>query len=334
MITTPEDVAAEVERRYPSQVAAQRAADRSVVRYGGWSNVEEQQWPRAVREVAGPAVTVPDIQVCPEVGYLSWAGDLGSFAEGIDVTGVLVTVRGLGVAESDDPGARVALPVTESEGWARALLGPDWAKQAYFFRCEGGDFDHVHYILVLVDRDGQAVTAPADFFFPAIPERWGIATVSDRTGRVIVRRLQRGEDGQPEPEALASATPPESLRWQVDLTGSGPEEIRAAARALLDTLRPKGAIHHDFRLLSLRLDGQNAVIGFERRSTGTYSEQRVALPTDFDLSEPTDFFRHTMPRLPYPPRTAAEWAGEICLIFREWFGTGVMGLQYDNPGLV
>ncbi len=333
VIATPEAVSAEIQRRFPSQVAAQRAASRSVVQHGEWSNVEEAQWPRLVRDMTGPAVTDPDTQVCIDVSYLSWVADLGSFPEGINATGVLVKVWGVRTVESEGSCARMILPVVEAEGWARAVLGPDWVSQAYFLHCEGGEFDHVHYALVLVNRDSRPVPVPSDFFFSAIPESWGVATVPDRTGRVFVRRVRPDEDGQPGLEELASTTPPESLKWQVDLTGSGPEEVQAAARALLDKLRTKGAVHHNFRLLLLRLDGQNAVIGFERRASGRYSEQRVALPTDFDLSEPTDFYLQTTPRLPRPPRTAAEWAGEICQIFREWFATGYLGWEYDHSEL-
>ncbi|MCM6778718.1 hypothetical protein NDR87_35105 [Nocardia sp. CDC159] len=329
--TTAEGVAAEIERRFPAQVAAQRAADRSVVRCGGWSNIEEEQWPRAVREVVGPAVTVPDLDVHTDVAYID-ASDLGSFADGVRVTGVLVSVWGSGTAErTGEPDVGSGLPVVESEGWVRALLGPDWAEQGYFFRCSGGEFDHIHYAVVLVDREGRVLPAPEDFFFPAIPGGWGIATVPEGTGQVAVRSLRRDEHGRPAPETVVASTPPESLRWQVELTGNGPDDIQAGARALLKELRPKGAIGHDVRLVSVRLDGQDAVIGFERRTTGTYSEQRVTVPTDLDLSTPTDFFRRTIPRLPYVPRDAQDWAGEIRMVLRELCATGYLGWDYDHP---
>ncbi|MEV0362142.1 hypothetical protein [Nocardia fusca] len=90
--------------------------------------------------------------------------------------------------EADTPSARVRLPDTEAEAWARALLGRRWSEYGYYLRNTHGLWEHAARVVVLLDRQAQPKPAPADFHFAGVPLH---------SGQVTVRALDPATAGGP-----------------------------------------------------------------------------------------------------------------------------------------
>ncbi len=303
-----EDVLVEIERRYPQVLAAQRALDHAVTRAGGWGPQEAALAPE--RPLSGPAVTLPGVEVTTSIVYVEVHG-LGTFSTETPILGVMVYVWGL---ETD--GSAVELPDTESEGWARAVLGAEWSEYTYALRASAGDHQWRQGFLVLVDREQQPIPVPPDFFFSG---------ATNGSGDIAVRPLALSANGEIATEYVAVRAGDEPPHWPVELSGEGPDEVRPAAQALLDQLRVKAAVDNRFRLLSMQLDGSAAVVGFERLDTGESLQHTIQLPRMRDLTEDSDYFRRSTPRLPFPLASPQEWAQFICGFFQEQFRTGFLG---------
>ncbi|WP_306356159.1 MULTISPECIES: hypothetical protein [unclassified Nocardia] len=319
-----DQITAEVTQRFRGELAAQHAAGRSAIRGGGWSNIETLRWPQQDRDVRGPAVSVPDLDVATAIDYLD-VSDLGSFGDDRAVNAVLVEVWGYPSGWTRAPvcpGEGIAVPEIEAQGWARALLGPQWSPAAYRLRNIGGPYTHLFRAVALVGQDGHALAAPEDFFFGFFATELVIGA-----DQVAVQPLLPGAT-TPAAEVIAASVRASSLCWQVEPSGDIAPDIEKAVSALSRMLQPKGAINHFFTLVSLRVEGRTAIIGFENTKIHRYGEERVSLPTDRDFDEGSDFYRTTVPRLPTPPHNAEEWAGQMNTILRELFATGGMGLTY------
>ncbi|MEU1984514.1 hypothetical protein [Nocardia sp. NPDC019395] len=291
MSKTLERLVTELEQRYASPVQAQHRTDISVVTAGGWPP-EETAEPQKLGRVAGPALTLPETDVATTVTYFD-AADLGTFGDGVEMMGVQVAVTAHPRGEADIPSTWVRLPDTEAEAWARVLLGRRWSQYAYYLRNSHGPWEHVTRVTVLLDRQAQPIPAPADFHFAGVPLH---------SGQVTVRALDPVTTHGPTTETIAPADPAASLQWPVELTGSGPGDAQHAAHALLDALKIKGRIDHNFQLLTMHIDGRVAAIGFRRRNTGAASRERVTLPTASDLAQHSDFCRRSIPRCRTRPR--------------------------------
>ncbi|WP_378730439.1 hypothetical protein [Nocardia brasiliensis] len=301
-----DDVRCEVERRYPEQLAAQGELDRAVVKSGGWGREEAVLGPEG--GLRGPAVTLSGIEVDTAVVYVDVI-DLGTFTSDAQPLGVMVYVW----ADHSDGGV---LPDTESEGWARAVLGTRRSDCSYAVRSSGGDLRWRQGYLVVVDDEGQPIEIPNDFYFPG---------ATNGSGDIFVRPLRLTSDGKIATEYVAAAARGATLYWPVELIGAGPEDARSAAEALLNELRVKGSVDTRFRLLAMRLDGTTAGIVFRRLDTGEELQHKVQLPGKDDLSEGSDYFRRSTPRLPQPFTSPEEWAQFMCGFLQELFRTGFLG---------
>ncbi|MGW6421417.1 hypothetical protein ACWF82_01975 [Nocardia sp. NPDC055053] len=315
------DAETEIARRYAAQISQVRSASRSLARRADGANDEADLLPFD-QPIEGPAISVPGVHIVATMNYWEMT-DLGSFPGGAPVLGVQVLISGHPVEYAVSRDIDVVLPQNETGAWAAAILGSAWLERGYFLRNSAGRWERLHRYLVLVDQDGDPVPAPEDFYF---------AGVSFGSGAVTVRPLAASNDGPAPTEMVAPTERSPSLLWPVELTGTGPDTVMPAARALLAALRIKGAVHHQFELVALRLSGTTAHIRYRCRDTGKELERPVPLPADTDFREGFEFFRHSVPRLgALPIRASEQWTTQLVDLFKEMFATGTMGRPVAQP---
>ncbi|MDH6288016.1 hypothetical protein [Rhodococcus opacus] len=89
----------------------------------------------------------------------------GSFPDSVGARqlSVWITSSGMRVRSFDDL-AWKPLSRSESEGWARAVLGPEWSNSAYRVHAQRNERGRWPVLFVVfVDRNGRPLTAPDDF---------------------------------------------------------------------------------------------------------------------------------------------------------------------------
>ncbi|MFC8383753.1 hypothetical protein [Nocardia sp. NPDC057272] len=320
MTVTPQSVAREIWRDHPEILASQRRRLDQVTTRGIAD--AERDCPRGLFDTVtrGSAITTSGVDIEVVVRIFD-AADLGSFPTDDPVTAVEVAVRGHATSKSGTPQPRVELPDVEVQGWAYAVLGRDWYEPGYFLRYQSGG-DRAARVMVLLDPAGCPICAPADFYFAG--------TTIEKVEQITFRPLATTDDRGQHPDSIADNERPDSLKWQVGLTGTGDSDVQAAAQALLEALRPKGAVAANFALASVRVDGHSAVVGFTWRDTGRYAEEQIELPRDNDFTARTEFYQRAIPRVAQS-HSAHEWANQVLTAYQEAFATGFLGYQYLHP---
>ena len=321
MAASPQAVALEIWRRYPEVSASQRRRLDKAKAEGVDEAQRDAPHNLFGSPTRGSAITTRGVEINVFVRTFD-AADLGSFPSSNSVTAVEVAVRGRATKELVEPGLWIEIPDIEGLGWSYAVLGRDWYDHGYFLHYHGGEWDRTARVMVLLDPSGRPVEAPSDFYFAGT----AVATAE----RVTFRPLSTANDHEKCSDVLADSERPESLKWQVHLTGSIDRTVHAAAEALLEALRSKGAVASNFELVSLCVEGNIAVIGFKWRNTNRYAEERLELPAEDDFSARTEFYQRAVPRVAQS-HSAAEWANYVVTAYQEAFNTGFLGFQYLHP---
>ncbi|MFC9876256.1 hypothetical protein [Nocardia salmonicida] len=322
MAASPHAVALEIWRRYPEVSASQRWRHDQVKAEGVDGAQRDAPHNLFGGGTRGSAITTPGVEIDVVVRTFD-AADLGSFPSSNSVTAVEVAVRGRATKKLDEPGLWIEIPDVEVLGWSYAVLGRDWYDHGYLLHYHGGEWDRTARVMVLLDPNGRPVDAPPDFYFAGT----AVATAE----RVTFRPLSTTDDHRSSSDVIANSERPESLKWQVRLSGSIDSTVQAAAQALLEALRAKGTVASNFELVSLRVEGNIAVIGFKWRNANRYAEERLELPADNDFSARTEFYQRAVPRVAQA-RSAAEWANQVVTAYQEAFNTGFLGFEYLHPG--
>ncbi|MFE7417925.1 hypothetical protein [Rhodococcus sp. NPDC057529] len=184
------------------------------------------------------------------------------------------------------------MPRTESEGWARAVLGQGWSGYAYQLVVVEPDprlphLPHHDVYVVFVDAAGVPVLAPDN-------TRWDSIWIShvqprkldpDPENAALIDRLTRCGPFAATESIRDSRTEPDG-GWKIEIVGDPPEALSDVARETFTracrSLRIRGAVSSRFRTVRIELDGDLVRVYFRWAMNPNLFAMTFRLPTTAD----------------------------------------------------
>ncbi len=290
MTPTAEVLQSRIEKMLGPHLANQRSLSEAVARYGGWSTEHALRWPKESRKIEGPAILEEAVWIQVNVRYFP-VEDLGSFPPDRDPPlGIEVQVRSrsdrLAVPESGP----IADREIEMKAWARATLGHSWSTSTYCLRPEkigkaDEDFGTRSFI-VIVDRTGSAIHAPANFDFNRASRVDSPVTVTE-----ILTPSNASENTSEymfsSTETFRDPSTNEDGTWKVhvvDLDKTGADSV-STVQDLVSMLSVRGTVNHRFKPTSIILNNGEARLNFKILPHEDEYRLTFDIPTRYLLSE-------------------------------------------------
>ncbi|MCD2135936.1 hypothetical protein LQ424_29375 [Rhodococcus qingshengii] len=290
MTPSVEDVQARIEKMLGTRLANQRALSESVARYGGWSTEHALRWPKDSRKIEGPAILDESLWIEVNVRYFP-VEDLGSFPPDRDPPlGIEVRVRATSDRLPSPEQGRIADRAIEVKAWARATLGDSWSSSTYCLRPEEIDKANEYFdsrsFMVIVDRTGKAIHAPANFDFNrasmvdsplAVTEFLISEDSSENTSEYMFSSTETFRD----PSTNEDGT------WKVnivELNKVGGDSI-STIQDLVSLLSVRGTVDHRFKPTSILLNNGEASLHFKILPREDEHRLKFDIPTRHELSE-------------------------------------------------
>ncbi|MDV6296553.1 hypothetical protein [Rhodococcus aetherivorans] len=230
------------------------------------------------RPVEGPSLTTAHLRIHVRHSYQD-ADELGSFPPGMEPVCLRIHVQGYCDRYPDRRAAGSdlvhAVPATEAEAWARALLGRQWSDYAYEV-IRRTDVDHrmrtnMMYtqplFVVFLTSDGTPVLAPDNIawhrVWPKVVDARKLEP--DPSSNALRAHIARFGPYAPTEGIRHPDTEPDG-GWRLELTGLSLDELTdtaaATVRALRDGIRVRGAIDKQFRPVRLHVEHDRVVVHF------------------------------------------------------------------------
>ena len=309
MTAQADSVASAIADSHSGSIESLRGFVTSVAMHGGWSPIDDVDWPRESRRVEGPAITLRGVEIRVGLNFFDPAG-LGSFPGSATPTGCQIILHGYRTQTR----APVGLAASEVEGWGRAVLGEAWSRHAYTLQSPTRTSPVlVDRVMVLLDRSGQPVPIPTAFRFEQVPRG---------TAPVLWQRMDRTTR---EPGQSTGTHPQVAEPQRVPTASTEPDDAEPAIRALNAALQSPGAVAPSLQLARLTYDGGLVIIEFLDTSRNTVVRTALVPPTVRDFTEGVEFFRQHAPRLSPPLHDPDRWAAGVREFFREQYATGMLG---------
>lgn len=278
-------------------------------------------WP--IREqVSGRSVTLPDTRIAVSVSERA-AGDLGSFAAGVEPRAITAHVRAYPDDDGQPSGERIDLGAAEAEAWMRYAFGPQLSDYAYQLavqlpeRLERRMRPYEKVFTVLLDREGVPMLAPDNY-------RWQRIWFT----RSEPRKLEPAFDATTLRQHLAARGPymdsslvrdprtdPDGC-WKIDVAGDPSAALSPTARDALESarriFRQRGAVNTHFQPTRLVVDGATLRVHFRWKKNPNLFSIDVLLPqSDADFTSP-------------PAHNPVAWMSAAALSLNEELSTGLL----------